>query len=357
MAREEEEASAETAKADRLQRSLKVELQEAEEVAQLRAAATQDAQLAEAAADALKAELKLAQEHSEQLGAELEDRTELHVKSQQKQAAAEQQKAQKAEEEIQRLVGELAQLRTEPSGEAVQKPAVPELDAHPTSSPTLRSNGILEAPTRVTLASDSEILGLTFEGGSRPPRVRKVLGARQAFWASRQVVKGSVLVGVNGQPVHESSAQDVLPLLSARPLDLEFRNLSDLSSQSTATRHPDAGHRESTSPSRRFSGLPGPTSDSALHEAARDGQLVECLRILAQPDFQGVNAKDSLGKTALHWAVVSDMTEVCFALLQRDDFTSVEAKDWRGMTAYDVALKHNAPKELLDELQPKPSAA
>eukprot|EP00411_Alexandrium_monilatum_P045485 CAMPEP_0175466376 /NCGR_PEP_ID=MMETSP0095-20121207/70775_1 /TAXON_ID=311494 /ORGANISM="Alexandrium monilatum, Strain CCMP3105" /LENGTH=119 /DNA_ID=CAMNT_0016767721 /DNA_START=17 /DNA_END=373 /DNA_ORIENTATION=+ len=92
----------------------------------------------------------------------------------------------------------------------------------------------------------------------------------------------------------------------------------------------------------------GPLGDTVLHEAARDGNVLACLRILAQPGFAEVNAQDSLSKTALHWAVSSGMSDVCFAILQRDDFTAVNVVDWRGQTAYDVAVAQNAPKELLD---------
>lgn len=83
-------------------------------------------------------------------------------------------------------------------------------------------------------------------------------------------------------------------------------------------------------------GRPGVT---ALMYAAHNGQTEMCLKILASPDFQRVNAATG-GGTALHVASRRGLTEVCKAILEHKDFKQRDAAaEYSGATALHAAAK------------------
>mmetsp|Transcript_7365 Transcript_7365/g.13059 ORF Transcript_7365/g.13059 Transcript_7365/m.13059 type:complete len:440 (+) Transcript_7365:98-1417(+) len=90
-------------------------------------------------------------------------------------------------------------------------------------------------------------------------------------------------------------------------------------------------------------GSPGTNTagQTALHKAALDRRVEDCLQLLRDGRFRGVNAVDSLKKTALHYAAQEELTSVCDAILRHPGFTAASQIDWTGATAFDLAVETN----------------
>jgi len=69
-----------------------------------------------------------------------------------------------------------------------------------------------------------------------------------------------------------------------------------------------------------------------------DNAAEECLKIIENEEFTGINAKSQGGRTALHLAVRCQHEEICRAILARPDFTEINAK-YRGLTALTLAAE------------------
>merc|ERR1719387_1520754 len=69
-----------------------------------------------------------------------------------------------------------------------------------------------------------------------------------------------------------------------------------------------------------------------------DNAAQECLKIIKNNDFTGINAKSQGGRTALHLAVRCRHEKICRAILARPDFTEINAK-YRGHTALTLAAE------------------
>mmetsp|Transcript_42020 Transcript_42020/g.94460 ORF Transcript_42020/g.94460 Transcript_42020/m.94460 type:complete len:444 (-) Transcript_42020:8-1339(-) len=78
-----------------------------------------------------------------------------------------------------------------------------------------------------------------------------------------------------------------------------------------------------------------------LHKAALAGDVEDCLQLLRDSRFRGVNVVDSLKKTALHYAAQEELTSVCDAILRHPGFNAASQIDWAGATAFDLAVETN----------------
>mmetsp|Transcript_48984 Transcript_48984/g.151212 ORF Transcript_48984/g.151212 Transcript_48984/m.151212 type:complete len:290 (+) Transcript_48984:105-974(+) len=79
------------------------------------------------------------------------------------------------------------------------------------------------------------------------------------------------------------------------------------------------------------------TMATALHRAARRGELNVMEEILNHPDFDQADARDGAGQTALHAAVVTWNRPGCEILLKHNKFSASYVADEEGRTALHIA--------------------
>jgi len=83
----------------------------------------------------------------------------------------------------------------------------------------------------------------------------------------------------------------------------------------------------------------------ALITAANQRNELKVRALIANPDFQGANQKDSDGRTALHVATLRKMPEdVCLEILKHPDFKDVNAVDRWGNTILTLAASNSHSK-------------
>merc|ERR1712007_217804 len=68
----------------------------------------------------------------------------------------------------------------------------------------------------------------------------------------------------------------------------------------------------------------------------------ECLLLVSDSHFKGVNAVDGKGRSVLHIAIAHKFIEVCLRLLSRSDFIQVNAKDQAERTVLHLAAIHDS---------------
>eukprot|EP00929_Paragymnodinium_shiwhaense_P025920 TRINITY_DN15551_c4_g2_i2.p1 TRINITY_DN15551_c4_g2~~TRINITY_DN15551_c4_g2_i2.p1 ORF type:complete len:623 (-),score=176.57 TRINITY_DN15551_c4_g2_i2:552-2420(-) len=185
---------------------------------------------------------------------------------------------------------------------------------------------------------EGDTLGLLFKPESCPPQVQKVLAEAREEWNELGVVRGSLLATVDGVSVLEQKASDLVSVLRKRPLKLEFQ-ADPVVEEAAPVEEP-----AQTGPNAKDK-----QGMTALHRAAEAGEEKECMKILANSEFEAINEQDRIGKTALHYAAEVGLSKVCELILNHPDFTAAHEEDFLGMTAQELAEQAGF-EELADTL-------
>eukprot|EP00747_Dinoflagellata_sp_TGD_P101687 gnl/TRDRNA2_/TRDRNA2_168427_c2_seq1.p1 gnl/TRDRNA2_/TRDRNA2_168427_c2~~gnl/TRDRNA2_/TRDRNA2_168427_c2_seq1.p1 ORF type:complete len:1212 (-),score=274.15 gnl/TRDRNA2_/TRDRNA2_168427_c2_seq1:114-3749(-) len=205
------------------------------------------------------------------------------------------------------------------------------------------------------IVEDEAPLGLIFVKRSRPPQVGSIQARRLDYWKGLGLKIKDVLIAVNDTSVAHMSAEEVLGLLSARPLQLDFGKLEDLADAAGQEEQQDQEDQQQREQLQSVVNAMNPVNNvdeqgqTLLHRAADSGDERACLEVLDMPEFTAINVKDLLGKTALHYAAHNNLPHVCNAISDRHDFVALHARDWSGATALDLAIEeeHDEVVEVL----------